>query len=47
MSSFYIENFIKDSVRELKAYNVNEIDQNQKALKLLFQCMKLLLNIMI
>jgi histidinol-phosphate aminotransferase len=34
MSSFNIENFIKDSVRELKAYKVNEADQHKKALKL-------------
>ncbi|MGC8553954.1 MAG: histidinol-phosphate transaminase [Candidatus Acidulodesulfobacterium sp.] len=34
MTSFNIENFIKDSVRELKAYKVNEVDQHKKALKL-------------
>jgi histidinol-phosphate aminotransferase len=34
MPSFNIENFIKDSVRKLKAYKVNEVDQHKKALKL-------------
>ena len=34
MSSFNIDNFIKNSVRKLKAYKVTEIDPLQKALKL-------------
>ncbi len=34
MPSFNIDNFIKDSVRKLKAYKVTEIDPLQKALKL-------------
>ena len=34
MSSFNTDDFIKDSVRKLKAYQVNEVDAHKKALKL-------------
>ena len=34
MSSFNTDDFMKDSVRKLKAYQVNEVDAHKKALKL-------------